>query len=90
MTAVELTQEVAHEVVRMATKKFIIAQIQENTDIETDGNIAVWVGSYVASEIVAKQSDKVTKPMIEKGAARITAWRNRKNQKEEVSEGGAA
>lgn len=89
MTAVELTQTVTHEVVRMATKKFIVAQIKENTDIETDGNIPVWVASFVGSEIIATASDKVTQPMIEKGAARITAWRNRKNQ-EVVSEGGAA
>lgn len=89
MTAVEVTQKVAHEVIRMATKKFIVTQIEERTDIDTDENIPVWIVSFVGSEIVATQSDKVTKPMIEKGAARITAWRNRKNQ-EETSEGGAA
>lgn len=91
MTAVEMTQTVAHEVVSMATKTFVRNQITENTDHDSDA-IRVWVVSFVAGEIVASATDKVTKPVIEKAAGRINTWReNRKNQKEEVSpEGGAA
>lgn len=89
MTVVEVTQNVAHEVIAMATKSFVRTQIKEHTDVNSDA-IRVWIASYVAGELVANASDKVTEPIIEKAVAKVKTWRNRKNQKEETLEGGAA
>lgn len=90
MTVQEVTQAVAHEIVATATKRIVKQQITEHTDVPSD-SMRVWAASFVAGELVANASDKVTKPMIEKASAKITSWRNRKNQQEqEISEGGAA
>lgn len=79
MTNIELAQKVAHVVISMTTQSVVVNQIEANTDIDTDGNIPVVVGAIVAGELVARQTDKVTKPMIAKAAGRITSWRNRKS-----------
>lgn len=78
MTNIELTQKVAHVVVSMFTQSVVVSQIDQHTEIETDGNIPVAIGSIVAGELVARQTDKVTKPMIAKAAAKINGWKNRK------------
>lgn len=79
MTNIELTQKVAHLVVSMATQSVVVAQIEENTDIDTDGNIPVHVGAVVIGELVARRTDRITKPIIERAANRIIGWRNRKS-----------
>lgn len=79
MTNVELAQKIAHVTISMFTQSVVVAQIEDHTEIDTDGNIPVHVGAIVVGELVARQTDKVSKPMIAKAANRIAAFKNRKN-----------
>ena len=84
MTNIELTQKVAHVTISMITQSVVVTQIDNNTDIDVEDNIPVRVGAIVIGELVARQTDKVTKPMITKAASKIASWKNRKTDLEEV------
>lgn len=77
MTNIELTQKVAHVTISLFAQSVVVTQIDNNTDIDVEDNIPVRVGAIVVGELVARQTDKVTKPMIAKAAAKIASWKNR-------------
>ena len=82
-TNVQIAKKVVHTIVQMNVASRVQILIDENTEFEADSITATCTG-LVVGHLVANQTDKITNPMVEKAAVKISAahssWKNRKSE----------
>ena len=82
MTKTRIAKKAVHMVVALNVAAVVKTQVDNYFDIEDD-SITVDVGSFVAGQLVANQTDKLTDPMIDKI---VEKWQARKAVKAEHTE----
>lgn len=75
MTKTRIAQKAIHMVVALNVAAVVNTQVSNYLDLEDD-SITVEIGSFVAGQLVANQTDRITEPMIEKI---VEKWQTRKS-----------
>jgi hypothetical protein len=81
MSKTRIAKKAVHMVVALNVAAVVNAKVSNYLDLE-DESITLEVGSFVAGQLVANQTDKLTEPAIDKIVAR---WQSRRSNKDEAT-----
>lgn len=80
MTYVKIAQKAAHMTVALVVADRVESAVADHTDIEED-SIPLVVGAMVIGQVAANFTDRVTDPIVEKAAAKITSLKTKITKK---------
>ena len=80
MTKTRIAKKAIHMVVALNVAAVVNTKVSDYLDLE-DESITLEIGSFVAGQLVANQTDKITEPMIDKI---VEKWQARKADKAET------
>lgn len=75
MTKTRIAKKAIHMVVALNVAAVVNTQVSNYLDLE-DESITLEIGSFVAGQLVANQTDKITEPMIDRI---VEKWQSRKS-----------
>ena len=82
MSKTRIAKKAVHMIVALNVAAVVNTQVSNYFDLEDD-SITVEIGSFVAGQLVANQTDRITEPMIDKI---VEKWQARKAAKAEHTE----
>lgn len=77
MSKTRIAKKAVHMIVALNVAAVVNAKVSDYMDLE-DESITLEIGSFVAGQLVANQTDKLTEPMIDKIVA---TWQARRADK---------
>jgi predicted TIM-barrel enzyme len=80
MNYVQIAQKAAHMTVALVVADRVESAVVDHTEIEED-SIPLQIGCMVAGQIVARHTDRITDPIVEKAAAKITSLKTKITKK---------
>lgn len=80
MTKTAIAKKAVHMVVALNVAEVVKIKVSDYLDLE-DESITLEIGSYVAGQLIANQTDRLTEPMIDRI---VEKWQARKAEKAET------
>lgn len=77
MSKTRIAKKAVHMIVALNVAAVVNAKVSDYMDLE-DESITLEIGSFVAGQLVANQTDRITEPMIDKIVA---TWQARRADK---------
>jgi hypothetical protein len=77
MSKTRIAKKAVHMIVALNVAAVVNAKVSDYMDLE-DESITLEIGSFVAGQLVANQTDKLTEPMVDKIVA---TWQARRADK---------